>query len=140
MPLRTAQTGPMPAQEVCEAVQETAASDKPRHPEAAQPHDQSRPTDGTMLAHAAIVAEEDGGMAAAPNGSTQQGGTAAQQGKGNGGVGIAIKSQDGKIVVTGVKRGSRCAPFLITNTRSHARSLVPIALCGCTRIACAIRI
>ena len=130
MPPRTEQTGTMPAHEVWEVVQEVAASDKPPHL-AAEPHDQGHTTDGTTLAHETTVADEDRRTAAAPIGSTQDGSTAAHQEKVNGGVGIAIKAQDGKIVVTGVKRGSRCAPVRITNTLSHARSLAQIALCGC---------
>ena len=50
-------------------------------------------------------------VAGAPKGSTESKGSArTREGKGNGGVGIAIKLQDGKAVVTGVKGGSRCAP------------------------------
>ena len=140
MPPRTEQTGTMPTQEICEVVQETAVSDNPLHPGAAQPHDQGHTTDGTTLANETTVADEDGGTAAAPNGRTRHVSTAAHQEKMSGGVGIAIKAQDGKIVVMGVKRGSRCAPVLIANALSYARSLVPRALCAVKRIACATRI
>jgi hypothetical protein len=62
-------------------------------------------------------------VAGASKGSTENKGSArTREGKGNGGVGIAIKVQDGKAIVTGVKGGSRCAASLIAHAHSHVCS------------------
>ena len=62
-------------------------------------------------------------VAGAPKGSTESKGSArTREGKGNGGVGIAIKVQDGKAIVTGVKGGSRYAAFLIAHAHSNVCS------------------